>query len=127
MGYVAYSNEAKFFMKQECAEDALAALKALFENITQIGWVADTDIKDCDTFEDAMYECGFELEADDEIFYHICFVDEKWSDNDRFLQAIAPFVQPGSYIQMVGEDGTIWREVFENGTCNTKVAELVFK
>lgn len=127
MGYEAYSNEAKFFMKQEYAEDALKAIKSLLKDAQKIGWVSYSDIEDCETLEDAMYECGFELISDEQVFYHICFIHDKWDGNEQFLEAIAPFVQSGSYIQMVGEDATIWREIFENGTCTTKIAELVFK
>lgn len=127
MGYEARSTDNKFFMKQDDESKAYKALLDLFKIHKKIGWVRDVELDYCDTFEDIMYECGFELEYESESIIGIEFIHEKWEDNDLFLNAIAPFVKSGSYIQMIGEDGQVWREVFENGTCVTKYAKFVFE
>ena len=56
----------------------------------------------------------------------IYFEGEKYGDDDLIFNAIAPYVEDGSYIQMNGEDGAIWRWVFENGKCVEKQATITF-
>ena len=48
----------------------------------------------------------------------IQFEGEKkgWGEDELF-EKIAPFVKDGSFIEMHGEDGGMWRWVFKNGTC----------
>lgn len=45
---------------------------------------------------------------------------------EEMFQAIAPFVEADSYIEMQGEDGEIWRWIFDGTTCVEKVANLSF-
>src|SRR5690606_21320852 len=40
------------------------------------------------------------------------FRGERLGDDRVLFEAIAPFVEPGSFIEMVGEDGAIWRWTF---------------
>lgn len=47
----------------------------------------------------------------------ISFEGEKIGDDSRLFEVLAPFVEPGSFIQMVGEDGKQWRWVFDGSTC----------
>ena len=56
----------------------------------------------------------------------ITFEAEKLGDEDRFFDAIAPFVRAGSYIEMLGEDGTRWRWVFDGRTCTEEEAISTF-
>jgi hypothetical protein len=41
------------------------------------------------------------------------FEGEKFGDDDVLFRAIGPFVQAGSWIEMLGEDGAYWRWVFD--------------
>jgi len=45
------------------------------------------------------------------------FIEEKRADDHEFFHATAPYVEQGSYIQMRGEDGAMWRWVFKDGEC----------
>ena len=45
---------------------------------------------------------------------------------DDFLQALAPFVEKGSWIEMQGEEGEIWRWYFDGETLQTIEARIVF-
>jgi hypothetical protein len=45
------------------------------------------------------------------------FEGEKSGEEKYLWDAIAPFVEPGSYIEMQGEDGVTWRWVFDGKTC----------
>ena len=41
------------------------------------------------------------------------FEGEKLGDDDLLFETLAPFVEDGSCIEMEGEDGSVWRWVFE--------------
>lgn len=43
------------------------------------------------------------------------FAGEKLGDDEHLFHALAPFVEPGSFLQMVGEDGERWQWRFEDG------------
>ncbi|MFO7947247.1 MAG: hypothetical protein R6V19_10555 [Armatimonadota bacterium] len=52
---------------------------------------------------------------------------DKVGDEKALFDAIAPFVEDGSYIQMIYDaDNTIWRWVFRDGRCIEVEADLVF-
>lgn len=44
---------------------------------------------------------------------HLLFFGEKLGDEETLFQALAPFVDRGSFIEMHGEDGELWRWVFD--------------
>ena len=103
MGYYMNSMNCSFALKKE-------NVKAAWESI-----------KNCCSFEEVMAECGWEVYINEKGDYDaIIFINEKASNDIVILNAIAPYVEPNSYIQMQGEDGEIWRWVFEDG----KVKEI---
>jgi sugar O-acyltransferase (sialic acid O-acetyltransferase NeuD family) len=55
--------------------------------------------------------------GDRTIDVHIRKLREKLGDDFIIFQSIAKFVQDGTYIEMVGEDGDKWRWLFKNGIC----------
>ena len=57
---------------------------------------------------------------------HISFVGEKLTEDLELLDAIAPFVERGSYIHMAGEDFGTWRWYFDGENCIEEQPELVF-
>lgn len=127
--------EANFFIPFENKEAALQAIKNLEggETITygsgkpHFSWVDTEDFVNADTLKDALREWRWSVEEDGEgNIYDIYFEGEKLGDDNILFEAIAPYVKSGSFIQMCGEDGTIWRWVFENSKCEEKYAELVF-
>lgn len=73
----------------------------------------------------------------DELGWYICFdpqenIDtiefhqEKMGDEELWLREIAPFVEEGSYLQMRGEDGEMWRWVFYAKRFFTEDATVVW-
>lgn len=61
------------------------------------------------------------------LIHGISFEGENQDGTEHeMFNAIAPFVEPGSYIEMQGEDGAIWRWVFQDDTCIEKAAEIGF-
>lgn len=45
-------------------------------------------------------------------------------DEKHFLKAVAPFVEDGSFIEWMDEDGNIWKNVFNNGKMENKYANV---
>jgi len=54
---------------------------------------------------------------DDGNIIDLTFFGEKYGDDLIMLNAIAPWVKPGSYIEMSGEDGSMWRWAFDGSQC----------
>ena len=75
-----------------------------------------------------MTRFGYEPEMDDDgNIVGVEFVGEKISySEDTMFDAIAPYVEDGSFIEMTGEDGCMWRWVFKNGTCKEQRATITW-
>lgn len=74
-------------------------------------------------FEDNYFSIRFDDEGN---ITDIDCDDGKRYDDDGVFADIAPFVEAGSYVQYLGEDGESWRFVFDGKTCKEKKARLVF-
>jgi hypothetical protein len=124
MGYHMSQQFARFFVSKENADKAAKAIQALHGKETihdgsgaHFSWV-DNKFYEIEGFEPLMSEWRWEVtENDDGDFDSIEFVGEKSGDDLILFQAIAPFVKKGSYIEMQGEDGALWRWVFNGKTC----------
>jgi len=123
MGYYMDQIEADFEIKHDLQEKALEAIKNLASGSDSprhlhYAWVNDgeyCDAKDLDTAMDA-WRWHVERNEDGDIDY-ISFEGEKLGDDEILFNAIAPYVTQGSYIQMSGEEGCIWRWVFDGEKC----------
>ena len=49
----------------------------------------------------------------------ISFMGEGYSDDIKLFNILAPFVESGSFIEMIG-DGETWRWVFDGTSCQEK-------
>lgn len=47
-------------------------------------------------------------------------------DDTSLFNSIAPYVQNGSFIQMIDEEGRQWRWVFNNGKCKQVQPKIVW-
>jgi hypothetical protein len=74
----------------------------------------DADYPDkCKTMEDVLYNLGFEnIKYDENGNLIDIWYDNKTGAEDVFLQAIAPYVKAGSYLNWQGEDGTNYQYFF---------------
>jgi len=134
MGYCIEQKATDFFMKAEDKPKALEALKAIANDTDRMGggsfsggertfhfsWCDMSYVNDT-VFEKAFKKLRWETEEyqDDEgNIIDIEFYGEKLGgDEEYILNAIAPFVKAGSYIEMYGEDGNIWRWAFNGEKC----------
>lgn len=130
MGYHMQQIGSVFTLKRTNEKGALAAIKALAgrETITDssgkhFSWVCDDFATKYDNLHDMMEEWRWELEYDDDGNVDaIQFTGEKIGDDLLLFQAIAPFVEAGSYIEMRGEDGSKWKWTFDGMTCKEMLA-----
>jgi len=124
MGYCIHMEDAQFSMKRVDKKKALAAVKALGDQ----AWVNGDTIAKCRNLRDAMDLYSWPIEEDeDDIVVDIAFHGEKAGDELELFKAIAPWVKKGSYIHIVGEDGTHYRYLFDGKTCIEQVAKLVWE
>ena len=54
------------------------------------------------------------------------FTGEKLGDDEVLMHAIAPYVEAGSYIEMVGEDTDHWRWYFNGEGCVQQAGQVVY-
>jgi len=136
-----YSNDASFVIKNENMEGALQAIKQLCSLEQKIGggvswdgkrerkhfcFVDSQEILNADTLLDALDVWRWEADMDENGICDISFTGEKYGDDQILFDAIAPYVEDGSYIQMCGEEAEIWRWIFKNGKCCEVPATLIF-
>jgi len=100
MSYWAYMSNAFFEVKTEHTERVLKKLK-------NYGYLA-------------------ELDDEGEIIELYFNGDKLACDEDIMFQAIAPYVEDGSFIEMVGEDGDCWRWIFKDAKCKEVRAEVTW-
>jgi hypothetical protein len=117
MGYKMNMKECKIMIKHENQNCALNALKE-FTKDKQFAWVYSDVIQKCTNLEEALAEMRYQATFDEAgNIVDLEFTGEKLGDDTKLFNCIAPFVEDGSYIEMVGEDGDTWRWVFNNEIC----------
>jgi hypothetical protein len=121
MGYCVHLTEAKFRIAADKAlgngsehPDASGGYLCRHEEVRWFAWMNNANADAWTCFADAMRDWRYpvELDADGNVA-NISFVGEKLGDEKAMLAAIAPYVDASSYIQMHGEDGEMWRWVFD--------------
>jgi hypothetical protein len=142
MGYCMSQRDAKFAILKDKKEAALQALKATASNTKRMGggsfngatgertyhyaWVDMSYVK-ATTLTEAARKWRWDLvEEEDGHISDIEFRGEKLGDDERFFEALAPFVEDGSFIEMEGEDGSRWKWVFKDGSVSEKHARISY-
>lgn len=116
MGYCMQQTECDFGIE---AKEVQKAWDALIECVRQgdvSTWVDVEDLLHASSFAEAMYAARWYVRvADNGNVCYIEFMGEKLGDDLALFEAIAPYVEYGSYIEMSGEDGFVWRYSFRDG------------
>lgn len=114
MGYYITQQDQDFCIKKKNRSAALAAIKTLSDR-RSYSWVHRNDVRKSSTFEMAMHAWRWEVHLNKQgDATSIYFEGQKHGDDAILFAAIAPYVESGSYIEMRGEDGEMWRWVFED-------------
>ena len=109
MGYYMQQMDAQFVIEKKHFDKVRERLVAFSKE--GHAWVPD--ISEEDSIEDAFTACRWDVtvgETGD--IKRIEFVGEKLGDDEQLFRSIAEFVQPGSYVQLMGEDSSMWRWTF---------------
>lgn len=115
MSYTMEQKETQFFMDSSNLEPAR---KAILATMSGFDWFKKRNAL---TLEAAVAQCGWALEFDDEDNVNGIEHLRDYEDyEDRLFNALAPYVWPGSFIQMVGEDGELWRWIFDRSKCTKR-------
>lgn len=112
MSYTMKQQETSFFISSADVEPARLALR---EACDTVDWFKRANARH---LENAVGQFDWELVFDDDDnvvnIKHCC----EYLGNETILfHTLAPFVKPGSFIQMLGEDGELWRWVFNETIC----------
>jgi hypothetical protein len=141
VGYCISLTDSRFKIN---AADKMAAYKAV-ERLDQTGkkgggsyaggmqtqawfsWVDADFMARSETLEDIFDHWRYPVGNDnDGNIVEIEFTGEKIGDENQLFAAIAPFVEHGSYLEYQGEDGAMWRYVFEGGQFREVSATVVW-
>jgi hypothetical protein len=133
MGYCIEMRGSNFTISADRAAAALAAIKALDPNrewsggvrASRFSWIVTSEYMEAKDLAEAMDAWRYELRQKDNGDWVLgSFSGEKLGDDLFLFEAVAPYVKPGSFIEMQGEDGFLWRWIFDGLTCKEKAAVI---
>jgi hypothetical protein len=146
MGYCMEQRDGMFKIKAENVAGAFAAIKSMLDVVQIMGgggshekrhysWVINENLAQAATLQNAMYQWRWQVYEDVETedvdcpihIQDIQFIGEKLGDDGQLFDAIAPFVEAGSYIEMSGEDGCLWRWIFDGKSCEEVQAKVTWE
>ncbi len=121
MGYQINQLDSSFFIAAADKNKALFQVKEKLFNYTRSDnkdsycWISNDACREAETLEELLAEWRYicSLDKDNNII-GICFEGEKAGDETTLFKALAPYVESGSFIEMQGEDGEMWRECFSS-------------
>lgn len=100
------------------ARDALVALAAHYRTASEFGFpfVSEKEVMEAETFEQALFACRW----DATIGYYgdvvdVVFIGEKLGAESSIWSVLAPFVDNGSYIEIVADGPDLFRWTFVGG------------
>lgn len=132
MGYCMDQRESSIFIAKKDRPKLKAAINALMSRASaqpggKFRWVDTATVLQARKLDEQLEEWLWapEYDADGNII-DLIFQGEKAGDDIELFKAIAPYVQAGSFIEMQGEDGTLWRWHFDGADCEELDAEVRF-
>ena len=111
MGYGISLNQVRFFIAEK---DKYAAYKAFKQSS-----LAEKTGEPIRCIEEALEYFGYapENDADDNIV-DLEHTFKNLGNEEELFSIIAPYVKDGSFIEVFGDDGELWRWVFTKGEMN---------
>lgn len=138
MGYCISQRGGSFAILAENKAAALTATKRLAPIGNRSGggggggkrwfmWMNNHDLTKASSLEEMLKWWRYEPKVTERgDIAGLSFIGEKAGEEKYLWDAIAPFVEAGSYIEMQGEDGAMWRWVFDGKTCEEVQAKVVW-
>ena len=132
MTYCMQQRGQRFTLKPNRKADSLAAIKASAKKRARSADATHEHrsfaeaMSKLETLEEALVAWGWQLmHVGDGTSWIECLGDVLRDDRLLF-NAISPFVEAGSFIEMSGEDGTLWRWYFDGKQCEEQLGHVVF-
>ena len=115
MGYYMSQRDNSFFLPKEKQQEALQAVKDAGRSKPK---VFGSNILQAQTLQEVLeWWCWKPQFDDDKNIEALYFEGNKSGDELELFKAIAPSVKAGSFIEMSGEEGAIWRFQFDGKIC----------
>jgi hypothetical protein len=124
MGYYMSQRDNSFFLPKEKQQEALQAIKIAAESKPRIFGACTSQFQTLqEALESWCWKPQFDKKGNIEA---ISFEGQKSGYELELFQAIAPFVKAGSFIEMSGEDGAIWRYQFDGTICFENYPKIIW-
>ena len=129
MSYYMRQVNGHFIMKKEKKVQALNELKDMItKGNTEIQDYFTQDIMTSKSLEEVLLADGWECETDiDGNIIDLWFKEEKINNEYEIFNLLAPYVEEECFIEMIGEDDSRWRWVFNGEICMEKNATIVWE
>jgi len=103
--------DSRFRIKKENIPSAFSIAKEIWD-----------ENEDKTNLSEISQDIGFVMEEDEQGINKIHFVHNNAStfDMTNFFEALAPYVEAGSYIEMAGTEGGAWRWMFDGKTMSAR-------
>lgn len=134
-----FNHEREITIKSDNVSKALSAIHAWLDKKNEIvskhlagqaftGAAGATAIPKYYSFEEQIYALGWDAEVSENGDITDIWIasDCLYGDEDEWMQAIAPFVVPGSFIGMENNCGQVWRWYFDGANCTEHMGKLEF-
>ena len=133
MGYCMSQRDSDIRIKAENVSAALAAILGMYEpdeggGYQTYSWVDRSSVQTSKTLVEALNAWRWKaLARPNGDICDLRFDGEKLGSDPELFSTIAPFVEHGGYIEMVGEDDERWRWVFWRGELREEYPEIIWK
>lgn len=124
MGYCMYQFKTKFRLDKDRVPKAFEDL-CCYDNRIRVA--NEDNEKKYKNIDEVLlnYDWYFDYDLEDNVI-DITFDGDKYRGDEEMLNILAPYVEKGSYIVMIGEDSYIWCWYFDGKKCESYNAVLSF-
>lgn len=112
-----------FWIKPSDEQNVIDSIKNLVKRNKDLAWIDNKKVLNANTVTQILKEFYWDY---DPIEHTVELIGEKLGDDYVLFSTIAPYVVSGSYIELLGEDGTRWKWVFENGLMKELIAKISY-
>jgi len=127
MGYCVDLQDNNFRFKKEDSENIFKALKEFANNVKKLMWADEYSILHAEDIEECFEELRYPLIENGEFYEIDYFSGEKLGDEDKIFNSIAKYIEKDTYLEFVGEDGDVFRLVFDGEKCEYKYPKIVWE
>lgn len=144
MGYRIFQLQTRFLVLHRNCEAAFASIQNLCqpspklllgngktESLPQVrnfAYVEGRAILESHTLADVLTEWRWSPTIDEEgNIQGLEFLGEKLGEENLLFNLLAPYVEAGSFIEVVGEDSKVWRWRFDGDRCFQQEGTIIFE